>query len=155
MAEGTKTYIASLVMILCTMNGIWRLPTVAMIANGLIVNVSTFKKWQRNNDREHQMLTWLRCDKDKQDNSLVALLWCSACREYQSRIRSMKKHSSAWVTGSENQWTSNMLDHVSCDQHKAAMSHLRAAQAKARKEPVTSCALLMLDESEKGRMRRV
>lgn len=39
------------------------------------------------------------------------------------------------------------------------MSLLRAAQAKARKEPVTSYApiaraLLMLDESEKGRLRR-
>ena len=109
------------------------------------VTISTFEKWQRTT-----IMTWLRCDKDEQDKSLVALRWCSACREYQSRIHSMKNYSSVWVTGSENQQTSNVLDHVSCDQHKAAMSHLCAAQAKARKEPVTSYApiahaLLMLE----------
>ena len=70
----------------------------------------------------------------------------------------MKNYSSAWVTESENQRTSSVLEHVSCDQHKASMSHLHIAQAKARKEPVTSYApiahaLLMLDESEKGTMR--
>ena len=49
-------------------------------------------------------------------------------------------------------------DHVVSDQHKAAMSHLRTAQAKASNEPVTSYApiarsLLMLEESDRVRMR--
>ena len=35
-----------------------------------------------------------------------------------------------WATGSENQWTSNMLDHVVNNQHKAAMPHLYTAQAR-------------------------
>ncbi len=123
------------------------------------VTVSTFEKWQRNYDREHQTLSWLRCDTDKEDKSGVALLWCSACREYQNKIRSMKNYLSAWVTGTENQRTSNVLDHVACDQHKAAMSHLHAAQGRASNEPVTSYppiarALLMLDEPERARMRR-
>ena len=96
---------------------------------------------------------------DKADRNLVALLWCSVCRNYQDKICSMKNYSSAWVTGTENQRTSNVLDHVACDQHKAAMSHLRTAQAKASSEPVTSYApiaraLLMLDEPERARMRR-
>ena len=74
-------------------------------------------------------------------------------------IYSMKNYSRAWVTGSENQRTSNVLDHVASDQHKAAMSRLRAAQAKASNEPITSYApiarsLLMLNEPERGRMRR-
>ena len=52
----------------------------------------------------------------------------------------------------------NVLDHDLCDQHKVVMSQLCTAQAKARKELVTSyapiaCTLLMLDESKKGRMR--
>ena len=71
----------------------------------------------------------------------------------------MKTYSRAWVTGSEIQRTSNVLDHVASDQHKAAMSCLRAAQAKASNEPITSYApiahsLLMLNEPEQGRMRR-
>ena len=98
------------------------------------VAVTTFEKWQRNLDREHQTLTWLRCDVDKDDRNLVAVLWCSACREYDSKICSMKNYSRAWVTGSENQRTSNVLDHVASDQHKAAMSRLRTSQAR----PVTS-----------------
>ena len=89
----------------------------------------------------------------------MAVLWCSACREYDSKICSMKNYSRAWVTGSENQRTSNVLDHVASDQHKAAMSRLRTAQARASNEPVTSYApiarsLLILNEPERGRMRR-
>ena len=123
------------------------------------VAVSTFEKWQRNYDQEHETLTWLKCDTDKQDRGLVAVLWCSACRVYESRICSMKNYSQAWITGTENQRTSNVLDHVASNQHKASMSHLRTVQARANKEPVTSYApiarsLLMLGESERGRMRR-
>ena len=45
------------------------------------------------------------------------------------------------------------------EQHQVAMSHLHVAQVKASKKPFTSYApiarsLLMLDESERGRMRR-
>ena len=71
----------------------------------------TFEKWQRNYDCEHHTLMWLRCDKDKRDKTLVAHLWCSTCREYQSRICSMKNYSAAWVTGSENQRTSNSTNY--------------------------------------------
>ena len=88
----------------------------------------------------------------------MALLWCSVCRNYQDKIYSMKNYSSTWVTGTENQRTSNVLDHVACNQHKAAMLHLRTVQAKASSRPVTSYApiahaLLMLDEPERARMR--
>ena len=46
------------------------------------VAVSTFEKWQRNYDCDHQTLSWLRCDTDKADRNLVALLWCSVSRNY-------------------------------------------------------------------------
>ena len=89
----------------------------------------------------------------------MAQLWCSACREFKSNICSIKNYSLSWVTRSENQRTSNVLDNVASDQHKAAMLHFRTAQAWARKEPVISFApiarsLLMLDESTRGRIRR-
>ena len=45
------------------------------------IAVSTFEKWQRNYDQEHQTLTWLRRDKDKRDKGLVAFLWCSVPRQ--------------------------------------------------------------------------
>ena len=70
----------------------------------------------------------------------------------------MKNYSSAWVTGTENQWTSNILDHVACEKHKIGMSQLCAAQERANKQPITSYApiagsLLMLNDSETARMR--
>lgn len=71
----------------------------------------------------------------------------------------MNNYSSVWVTGTENRWTSNILDHVAHEQHKVAMSQLCAAEVWANKQPITSYAtiapsLLMLDDSERARMRR-
>ena len=42
--------------------------------------------------------------------------------------------------GHKNQWTSNMLDHVVNNQHKAAMPHLCTAQERVSNEPITSYA---------------
>lgn len=36
----------------------------------------------------------------------------------------MKNYSAAWVTGSENQRTSNLLNHAIIEQHKLAMELL-------------------------------
>ena len=125
----------------------------------LQVSISTFEKWQRNYDREHQTLTWLKCDRDERCRDRVRSLWCSVCKEYQQRISSMKNYSDAWITGSQNQRTSNLLDHVRSEQHKAAMLRHRAAQARATNEPVSSYSpiaqsLLTMEESEGSRMKR-
>ncbi len=52
----------------------------------------TFEKWQRLYKREHQSMTWLRCDVDKgkQKKSLVSTLWCCVCRKYEERIGGLK-----------------------------------------------------------------
>ena len=47
------------------------------------ITVSTLEKWQQKYDKEHQTLSWLKCEKDKANKSLVALLLCSVYREYQ------------------------------------------------------------------------
>ena len=44
------------------------------------VSVLTYKKWQTNYEQEYQTLSWLRCDVDERDKSLVGLLWCAVCR---------------------------------------------------------------------------
>ena len=94
------------------------------------VSISTFEKWQQNVDRLYRTLMWLQFDTDKEDKDLASLLWCSACREYKNKICSMKNYSQAWVTGStyiSSDQTSNVLDHVASNQHKATMSHLCTA----------------------------
>ncbi len=49
---------------------------------------STFDKWQREHEREHQTLTWLQ----------LATLYCVACRKYEKNICSLKSFSSCWIT---------------------------------------------------------
>ena len=120
------------------------------------ISIATFNKWKVKYDSEHQTLTWLKCDQHKDE---VLSLWCSVCREYKSRICGMKNFSEAWITGSENQRSSNLLDHANSEQHKSAMSPHRTAQARSSNQPITTFApiarsLLNLGDSEKVRLRR-
>ena len=71
----------------------------------------------------------------------------------------MKNYSATWANGSANQRTSNVLDHAGSDAHKAAMSRLYTAQARARNEDITTYApiarsMLTLQEAEQDRMRK-
>ena len=51
------------------------------------VSVLTYKKWQTNYEQEYQMLSWLRCDVNERDKSLVGLLWCAVCRQFEERMQ--------------------------------------------------------------------
>ena len=78
------------------------------------VSINTFNKWQLRYEREHQTLSWLRCDVDKRDRTSVETLWCDACRQHESSITGMKNFSSAWITGSCTQVykTSSYIDNT-------------------------------------------
>ena len=123
------------------------------------ITVSTFEKWQQNYDSEHQSLSWLKCETDIVDKNLVARLYCLACREYQNKICSMKNYSAVWVNGSDNQRTSNLLDHATSGQHKKAIAELCTAQARASRTPVVQYApiarsLSMLSDVDRTRMQK-
>ena len=116
------------------------------------VSVATFQKWQSQQEKEHETLTWLRCDKQQ---IYVDSLWCETCRQFQDKIRGTKNFSAAWITGSTK--LSNVLDHARSDQHKLSMSLLRVEQAKATNAPVTAYApiaqsLLSMDRSLQERL---
>ena len=98
------------------------------------VTVATFNKWQKQYEREHRTLSWLRCDVDSRDKSLVDVVWCDACRKHEKRLTGLKNFSHAWITGSYNHKTSNITDHANSEQHRAAMIQV----AKASKQPITS-----------------
>ena len=57
------------------------------------ISIGTFEKWQGQWNRDHLTLSWLRCEKDRSDRGLVDLIWCEACRKYESRICSSKNFS--------------------------------------------------------------
>ena len=114
----------------------------------------TFEKWQRLFNSEYQSLSWLRCNKDKGDKSIVSTLWCEVCRRYEKRICSLKNYSRSWIEGSGNHRTSNVVDHATSAQHSAAMNLLKINQAKDRREPLATVApiinsLMKLDASSR------
>ena len=123
------------------------------------VTKATFNKWQRQYEHNHQTMMWLHCDTaadlDKFLN-IVESLWCGVCREYKTRIRGMKNFSKSWIDGSTNHKTSNILDHASSEQHKAANTHKCRDQAKASNMPVSPLAhcLLTLDSTTMDQMRK-
>ena len=120
------------------------------------VSVATFKKWQTNYEQEYQSLTWLRCDVDQRDRSLVGLLWCAVCRRFEERIRGVKNFSNVWVTGSSNHKSSNVLDHGRSEQHKVAMTRLRVEQSRAPASTYAPIArsLLTMDKTVQEKMKK-
>ena len=61
--------------------------------------------------------------------------WCHTCRKYGFFIMEMKNFSSAWIKGSTNQKTSNVVDHATSEQHTIAMTWMQVDNAKASKVP--------------------
>lgn len=78
--------------------------------------VAKFKKWQTQLEREHQMLSWLRCDMDMVSKDLVDVLWCNACRKHERSITGMKNFSRAWLEKPMNHKMSNIVDHTNSEQ---------------------------------------
>ena len=121
--------------------------------------VSTFEKWKRELNMEHKTSLWLRCDKDDTDKTLVSTLWCEVCRRYEDRLRGMRNYSGAWISGSTNHRTSNVIDHSKSDQHTFSMARFEADRAKAQGKCLQTYApiaraLLTLDAKELERMKR-
>ena len=42
-------------------------------------------------------MTWLCCDTDKSNPTVVYTLWCHACRTSEAKIIGMKNYSSVWI----------------------------------------------------------
>ena len=123
------------------------------------ITVSTFNKWQSQYNREHCSLLWLRCDKDQDDRTMVSTHWCDICRKHETNICGLKHFSRAWIEGSTNQRTSNVLDHATSNQHEAAMVRYNRDRAKANNEPINSVSpiarcLLTIDLTTRARMNK-
>ena len=122
------------------------------------VTKATFDKWQQEFEREHQTLSWLRCDL-QQDKRLVASLYCAVCKTYEDSLQSLKSFSRAWITGSTNQKVNNVLDHANSEVHKVAMTKKRADAVKAsggsavQSSTIGRC-LSALDSATRARMEK-
>lgn len=58
------------------------------------------------------------------------------CRKHEVSIVGMKNFSRAWITGSSNHKTSNILDHATSEQHRVATIRVYAEAAKATNQPI-------------------
>ena len=119
------------------------------------VTVATFEKWRREQDREHNTLVWLCCDRDRADRLLVSTLWCKVCTDHEDRIVGMRNFSGVWLAGTSNHRVSNIADHARSEQHQAVINCMHTALAKAHNEPVQSYApvvkaLFTTDDREKS-----
>ncbi len=80
---------------------------------------------------------------------------CEACGKYKQRICGLKNFPRARVEGSSNHNMSNIVDHATSHQHKAAVLRLRSDQAKGRNDPYSPIArnLLSMDSTVRERMK--
>ena len=90
----------------------------------------------------------------------VASLHCALCKKYEGYLQSLKNFNAAWITGSNKQKVSNILDHAGSGVHKSALVRKRAEAARARGESVVQsspngCALSTLDLPTRARMGRI
>ena len=118
-----------------------------------------FFLWQSQYNREHCSLLWLRCDKDQDDRRMVSMLWCNIFGNHERNISGLKNFSRAWIKGTTNQRTSNVLDHATSNQHEAVMVYYTRDRAKANNESVNSVSpiahcLLRIDPTTRARMNR-
>ena len=69
----------------------------------------------------------------------------------------MRNFSTAWLTGSTNHRTSNVLDHAKSEQHVASMARMQEECAKAQDMPTSYApiahSLTVLDDREKERVK--
>ena len=123
------------------------------------VTITMFNKWQTQLEREHQTLSWLRCDIDTVSKELMDVLWCDACRKHERSITGIKNFSRVWLEGSSSHKTSYIVNHANSDQHQAAMIRVRSEAAKATSQPMTSYSpiaqsLLRMDDQVMEHMKK-
>ena len=102
-------------------------------------------------------MSWLRCNLDFDSNDCVGSLWCELCRRYESSIAGSKNFQHAWLVGSVNQRTSNVIDHAMSQQRSIAVNKWRTDNARASQESISAYApvaksLLHIEKSEYTRL---
>ena len=85
------------------------------------VTKAMFEKLQHEHERDHQMLSWLRCNVDT-DKHHMASLYCAVCSKYEDSLQSLKSFSQAWTTDFMNLKVSNVLDLSNSEVHQAEMA---------------------------------
>ena len=65
------------------------------------VNFETFRKWQRECDKDYQTLIWLSCQTDMDGGKVVDKLTCTACQKFEDKTRGRKNYRDKWIVGAD------------------------------------------------------
>ena len=116
------------------------------------VSLPTFRKWQRELNKEYDSVVWLKYEQDGATGTVVAM-FCEVCRNYKDKIQSLRNFSPVWIQGSTNLKTSSVIDHAKSDQHRTAMEHLRSERFKAQPSlaPIVQ-SLITMDARDVSKM---
>ena len=90
------------------------------------IGYAIFKRWQPDLDRDHQTMSWLDCNTEKDGaKTVVSKLKCKVCTEFIDKIRGRKNFSEKRVVGADSVRVSNVYNHTKNEQHTHAMSLLK------------------------------
>ena len=78
----------------------------------------TVEKWIVENDRELNTSVWLKFE--MADREHIALLKCSVCSQFATKLESMRNFKAAFIDGSSNIRISSVKDHAATDMHARA-----------------------------------
>ncbi len=91
------------------------------------------------NDWELNTSTWLKLE--MVDREHVALLKCSVCSQFATKLESMRNFKAAFIDGSSNIRLSSVKDHAATDMHAYAMLLLKKQQSSSIVDyaPIAKC----------------
>ena len=124
------------------------------------IQFDTFKKWQRDFDKELKSLTWLDCIiQTHVGKKTVVALRCSVCCRFKEGIENSSNFSDKWIVGADSLSTSNIRDHAKTIQHCMAMSLLEKEHAITRGDSLSTYAPIAraiekIPITESARLRR-
>ena len=115
------------------------------------VTVKTAEKWIRENDKEHNTVTWLEFE--KHDRDYIATLKCSVCIRFEEKLRSLRNFNPAYIVGSKNLKASAFKEHAATDMHKRAFLLYRKSHSSSVTEyaPIAK-ALSTLDSDAESKL---
>ena len=110
------------------------------------VRYATFKKWQRDLNYDHQMMSWFYYNTEKDGAKMVvAKLKCKVYTEFVDKIRGRKNISKKWIiVGADSVTVSNVYDHAKNEQHAHVMSLLKKQHFELNPMAWAPCHTLQL-----------
>ena len=97
------------------------------------------EKWIKENDSQLSTSVWLKFS--MADREHVAVLNCSICSQFCTKLESMRNFKPAFIDSSSNIRISAVKDHAAADMHAYAMQLLKKQQSSSVIDyaPIAKC----------------